>query len=169
MIPSMRKFRCRSGAAALEFALVLPVITFVMFATADYGNALQQIIRLEFAARAGGQVALTSPTDTTSITDAVMANLRGLRLSNGSGCGGTSASTGDVCVRVQTWCQCNPANTSAISPSSSVPCDSGDTGTSPCGTTPLAGFSSISVERPSGLFFMIPSRTLRGNVEIRYL
>jgi len=159
----------RSGAAAVEFALMMPLIAFVIFATADYGNALQQAIRLEFAARAGAQVALTAPGDAAGIRAAVMANLGGLSLSNGTGCGGTNQSTGDVCVTTQRWCQCNPGTTAAITPTAAVACDTEDSNTPPCGTTPVAGFVSISVERPYSRFFLIPPRTLRGNVELRYL
>lgn len=58
-------FRRRDRAvSALEFALVTPVVLLIMMGIADYGNALQQSLRLETAARAGAQVALTQPGDT---------------------------------------------------------------------------------------------------------
>lgn len=54
--------RERRGVSALEFALLLPVIITVLVGAFDLGNAFQQSIRLEAAARAGAQAAFTSPS-----------------------------------------------------------------------------------------------------------
>ncbi|MBW8269077.1 TadE family protein [Caldovatus aquaticus] len=57
----VRRLRDRRGVSALEFALLLPVLITVLMGAFDLGNAFQQSIRLEAAARAGAQAAFYSP------------------------------------------------------------------------------------------------------------
>lgn len=73
----VRLLRDHRGAVALEFVLVFPVLFFIILAVADFGNAIQQSIRLEAAARAGVQYAFTYPRDTTGITNQVLGALDG--------------------------------------------------------------------------------------------
>lgn len=166
MTPLHKMLTDRRGVSALEFVLVMPLLAFIMFAVADYGNALQQILRLESAARAGAQVALTAPGNTDGIRAAVLNNLSGWsaapNCSNGVGNG--------VCVTTRTWCQCSPATTANINPANAVSCDSGDTTTPVCTTqNPLSQFVSITVTRPYAWLQIVPFETLRGNVELRVL
>ncbi len=58
----------RKGAAAIEFALVVPLMFFIIVAGVDLANAAQQAIRLETAARAGAVFAFFFPPDSTGAT-----------------------------------------------------------------------------------------------------
>lgn len=68
-----RVFRCRRGAAAVEMALVAPLLVAIMLGVVDFGLAANERIRLSSAARAGAQKAMTNPSDTASIRQAVEA------------------------------------------------------------------------------------------------
>ncbi|WP_191058664.1 TadE family protein [Geminicoccus harenae] len=61
--------------AALEFAVILPVLAVTLMGLIDLGSAVQQSIRLEAAARAGAQYAMAAPSDQVGIADAVRAAL----------------------------------------------------------------------------------------------
>jgi Flp pilus assembly protein TadG len=160
------------GISALEFALTLPVLTFIMLGVADYGAALQQSIRLEAAARAGAQVAFTHTGDTRFNTadmnftagsnarlvrDAVFAKLSGWSAApsctNGAGNG--------VCVTYVAWCQC-PQNGNAVGTNYAFDCSADSP---PC--EDHQRFASITATRNYSPLSIFPLRTLRGNVEIR--
>jgi Flp pilus assembly protein TadG len=77
-IPALRIASAdRRGAAALEFAIVLPLLAGVLTAVVDLGGAIQQTQRLEAAARAGAQYAMTASTDQSGIASAVRGALPG--------------------------------------------------------------------------------------------
>jgi Flp pilus assembly protein TadG len=59
--------RDRHGTSAVEFCVVAPLVLMAFALVADLGNAVQQSLRLETAARAGAQYALTFPTDAAAI------------------------------------------------------------------------------------------------------
>jgi hypothetical protein len=67
----------RRGVAAMELALVMPLLLLTLVFTIDLGGALEQSIRLENAARNGAQYALSYPTDTAGIRDQVLQSLPG--------------------------------------------------------------------------------------------
>jgi Flp pilus assembly protein TadG len=147
------------GASALEFVLVMPLLAMLMFAAADYGNAMQQAIRLEAAARAGAQVAFTSPRSVNAINTAVRSALAGW--AEGTNCGnGSGATENGYCLSTQSWCQCS---SSAVAPGSGVDCDEPPTGCT------LQQYVSISVRRPYQPVIVVPVTMLRGNVELRLL
>lgn len=154
------------GVSALEFVLVAPVVMFIMTAVADIGNALQQAVRLEAAARAGAQVAFTHPGDTqfnnndpnaALVRTAVFNNLPGWtaasNCSNGVGSG--------VCVTYAAWCQCpqtgNVANTSVAF----------DCSTDPLPCEDFQRYASVAATRNYARLLVVPVSTLRGNVELR--
>jgi len=65
------------GAAAVELALIAPVLALLMTGGFDFGHALYEQHRLAAAARAGVQYAMqsnTAWTDTTNITAAARAD-----------------------------------------------------------------------------------------------
>lgn len=68
----MRLLRSRRGSAALEFALLIPMIAGILVALTDWGLAIEQRLRLQSAARAGAEVAMVRPTDTAGISSAIM-------------------------------------------------------------------------------------------------
>jgi Flp pilus assembly protein TadG len=61
-----------SGAAAIEFAILLPVITLMLFAIVDYGFAMFTKMELSSAIRSGAQYAMASPSNDTNIKSAVV-------------------------------------------------------------------------------------------------
>jgi len=62
------------GAAAVEFALLVPVIMFGLLGVANYGLAVNEKMELTSAARAGAQLAIANGTNSTSTeTDAIKA------------------------------------------------------------------------------------------------
>lgn len=170
-IPKILRRRDR-GVSALEFALTLPVLTFIMLGVADYGAALQQSIRLEAAARAGAQVAFTHTGDTRFNTadtnfangsnaklvrDAVLAKLSGW--STAPSC--TNGAGNGVCVSYVAWCQC-PQSGNAAGTNYAFDCSSD---TPPC--EDFQQYASITATRNYSPLSIFPLRTLRGNVEIR--
>ena len=57
--------RRRRGQALVEFALVLPIFTFLLFATLDFGYLLYSQMTVINAAREGARIATTDPDTTT--------------------------------------------------------------------------------------------------------
>lgn len=161
-----RVFSRRDRAvSALEFVLVMPVLLVIMVGIADFGNALQQSIRLEAAARAGAQVAFTRPVDTvTNQNDPNVALIRTAVLNKLPGwpqaanCSGASAN--GVCVAIQGWCQCPAGND--IRPTLGFDCSADNP---PCDD--FNRYTSISVTRNYEPLIFVPTQVLRGNVEIR--
>lgn len=154
------------AVAALEFALVMPVVVLIMMAVADYGNALQQSLRLEAAARAGAQVAFTRPGDTrTNVNDPSIALVRNAVRSSLPGWAFAPScldgAGNGVCVTYQSWCQCPQGNT--VSPSVGYNCNDANP---PCEEATMR-FASVTVTRNYTPLLIVPISTLRGNVEIR--
>ncbi|WP_137124224.1 TadE/TadG family type IV pilus assembly protein [Roseomonas sp. HF4] len=145
--PALR--RDRRGAAALEFALMLPVVTFIMLGVADYGSALQQVIRLEAAARAGAQVVMSRPNDTAAIRDGVRAYVSDWPLATNC----AAASPSGLCITSGQRCR-------AVGATSEVACTTRF-------TTDFQRYAWVTVTRDYTPPFIVPQRTLRGNVEIR--
>jgi Flp pilus assembly protein TadG len=62
----------RRGIAAAELALVAPVLMTLMLCVHDLADGFQVSIRLERAARAGAQVAMSGTTDLAAVQSAVI-------------------------------------------------------------------------------------------------
>jgi Flp pilus assembly pilin Flp len=71
MIRRPRLVRDARGVAAVEFAVMLPLLVLVLLGVLDLGQASEQTIRLEAAARAGAQYGLYFPEDGAGITQRV--------------------------------------------------------------------------------------------------
>ena len=72
LVNSVRTLRSnRSGVAAAEFALIVPVMLTLLLGVYDIGNAIQQRLQLEQAVRAGAQYALSWPDQTGGIEGAI--------------------------------------------------------------------------------------------------
>ncbi len=67
-----RAARTERGAAAVEFALIIPFILAALLGIANYGLAVYDKMELVGAARAGAQQAILDRTDTTAIKNAVV-------------------------------------------------------------------------------------------------
>jgi len=64
--------RSERGAAAVEFALLIPIISAVLLGLVNYGLAMFDKMELTSATRAGAQLALLDTSDTTAIKQAVV-------------------------------------------------------------------------------------------------
>jgi len=62
----------RRGAAAVEFAIMVPVIAAVLVGLADYGMAMFDKMELTSAARAGAQMALLDSSSSSVIKQVVV-------------------------------------------------------------------------------------------------
>jgi len=69
-----RKSRDR-GAAAVEFALLLPVLLLIVFGIIDFGRALNAQITLTQAAREGARLVALGQPDVTARTEAAATGL----------------------------------------------------------------------------------------------
>ncbi len=138
----------RRGVSAVEFAMLLPLLITLLLGAFDIGNAFQQAIRLEAAARAGAQAAFSNPTPEN------MANIVALVKSNLP----SSLSNGATVTAQNTSCRC----------------DSGLDGTCDFnGACAIPKIVSITVTRPFtyiGPFtqFLLPNLSpVTGNAEVR--
>jgi len=64
--------RARDGAAAVEFALILPIIAAFFLGITNYGLATFDKMELTSAARAGAQLALLDSSNSAAIKQAVV-------------------------------------------------------------------------------------------------
>jgi Flp pilus assembly protein TadG len=80
MVRLWRLWRQRRGNAALEMALIGPLLVVLMIGAADYGAAVYQKMQVQHAAQAGAEYALRNGFVSTSIVSAVTAatNLAGV-------------------------------------------------------------------------------------------
>lgn len=62
----------RRGAAAIEFALIAPVILVALTGIVNYGLAMFDKMQMQSAARSGAQLALLDAGDTAAIKQAVV-------------------------------------------------------------------------------------------------
>ncbi|HYF09566.1 MAG TPA: TadE/TadG family type IV pilus assembly protein [Acetobacteraceae bacterium] len=135
----------RKGIAATEFALIAPIMITVLLAVVDIGNALQQNIRLEAAARSALGYAHVYSSDTNGIGNIVRNALSGWN---------------NVTVNVPAMvCTCanTATNTEAVG-TCSADCTTG---------LEQRRFLSVTVTMSySGIMFM-QNRNLTGNVQMR--
>ena len=67
-----RASECVAGVAAIEFAIIAPVLVLAVLCTVDLGLAIYRKMQVENAARAGAEYALLNGFSTTVISSAVM-------------------------------------------------------------------------------------------------
>lgn len=93
----LRFYQDRHGIAAVEFALVAPILVILMLGTYDLGNAAQQQIALQAAVQVGGAYAVHLPDDPTGVQAAVTAALpAGMTLINPGGVAAVACSCSGV-------------------------------------------------------------------------
>lgn len=68
----------RGGIAAMEFAVVAPVLMLLIMLTFDVANRMENSIRLEGAALAGAEHAQANSSDMVAVQNRVIAALSGL-------------------------------------------------------------------------------------------
>jgi Flp pilus assembly protein TadG len=87
------------GAAAVEFALLLPVLLLLVFGLIDMGRALNAQITLTQAAREGARLAALSEANVVSRTQAAAVGLSGVTVTV-TACPSGDAGTSDATVQV---------------------------------------------------------------------
>lgn len=135
----------RRGASAPEFGIVAPVMVLLLAGLADIGAAMQQAIRLENAARAGAQFAMSFPDNQDGIATAAAEAL--------GAAGGASVTASAP------FCAC-PGGAAAVS------CEG-----TPCAGAPPGTYVSVTVTQPFSAIvgvggFVLPP-TLRGDAVAR--
>lgn len=100
--------RARGGLAAIEFAILGPVLVMVLICTADLGLALYHAMQVESAAQAGAEYATVHGFDNTGISNAVTSATSGFSISASpaptefcgcpNGTGVTQATCGSTCA-----------------------------------------------------------------------
>ncbi len=81
MSRTLRRLRdARSGAAAVEFALVAPFLLGLMVPLADLGAYIYDYMEIQLAAQAGGEYAARHGWDPTGIQNAILAAAPNLHL-----------------------------------------------------------------------------------------
>jgi Flp pilus assembly protein TadG len=71
----------RSGAAAVEFVLVVPILVLIVLGTIDLGRTIMVLDLLNHAARVGCRIGVLPGNGTTEITNGVNAALAGAGIS----------------------------------------------------------------------------------------
>jgi len=130
-----RRFhRAQGGVAALEFALLVPVMGTMLLALLDYAIAAFHTMELESATRSGAQYAMLDPSDTTVIA-ATVENSTLLDVDN-------------LTVTVTEFCEC--------SDNSSISC----AGT--CGTGSVRSYMQITASYTHTPIFLPGTMNLSG-------
>jgi Flp pilus assembly protein TadG len=70
-IPVRKTLRGNSGSAAIEFALVFPLLLLVCFGITEFGRALRTVQALNSAAREGARLAAVTEPDAGAVTTRV--------------------------------------------------------------------------------------------------
>jgi Flp pilus assembly protein TadG len=140
-----RLSRCRSGVSAVEFGVIAPVMIVLFAGLVDVAGAMQQTIRLENAARAGAQYAMSFPENTAGIMTATAAAVGG---------------TGATVAVVPAYCACPGGSTAVVS------CEG-----TPCAGAPAGVYVGITITRPYAAIigiggYVLPS-TLSGSAVAR--
>jgi len=95
------------GVAAIEFAIVLPVLLLIAFGLIDFGRAVWSQTTLDYAAQATARCLAIGSTACSSATTYAQAHAYGVTLSNvtpttiasgGTACGQTSSVAGEQVV-----------------------------------------------------------------------
>jgi len=131
----------RRGAAAVEFAILMPIIFAGLTGVANYGLVIHEKMELVSAARAGAQQAIYDRTDTTAIKDVVVASTE------------LSITTANVATSETCWC----ADTSATQ-TCGVTCDDGAS---------EQYFMDITVSETYTLLILGTTLNLSGSVRVR--
>lgn len=82
----------RRGAAAVEFAILMPIIFAGLTGIANYGLVIHEKMELVSAARAGAQLAINNRTNTAAIKQTVVDSTE------------VSITTSDVTTSETCWC-----------------------------------------------------------------
>jgi Flp pilus assembly protein TadG len=88
------------GTAVVEFALLLPVLLFIVFGIIDFGRALNAQVTLTQAAREGARLTAVNQPNVTSRTQAAATGLSGVGVTVVSACAPGAGPTANADVQV---------------------------------------------------------------------
>jgi Flp pilus assembly protein TadG len=88
------------GAAAVEFALMLPVLLLIVFGIIDFGRALNAQITITQAAREGARLDALNQPNVVARTQAAATGLSGVGVTIVSACPPGSGPTANATVKV---------------------------------------------------------------------
>lgn len=88
------------GAAAVEFALLLPLLLFIVFGIIDFGRALNAQVTLTQAAREGARLEALNEPNVVPRTQAAATGLSGVNVTIVSACTSASGPTDNADVKV---------------------------------------------------------------------
>ncbi len=133
-------FSCKRGAAAIEFAIITPVMLAALAGIGDYGVTVYEKMELTSAARSGAQIALDDYTNTATIKQTVVEATN------------AGISAGDVTTTI--FCECDDG-TSLSSCSNS------------CGGANVKYYMTITASKVHNLIFLGTPMTLTGSTTVR--
>lgn len=88
------------GAAAVEFAIMLPLLLLLVFGIIDFGRALNAQVTITQAAREGARLTALNEPNVTARTQAAATGLTGVGVTVVSACPAGSGPTANADVRV---------------------------------------------------------------------
>src|SRR5258708_23019295 len=88
------------GAAAVEFALILPLLLLLLFGIIDFGRALNAEVTITQAAREGARLDSLNQPNVTTRTQSAATGLNGVAVTVVSSCPPGSGPTANADVRV---------------------------------------------------------------------
>lgn len=88
------------GAAAVEFAIMLPLLLLIVFGIIDFGRALNAQVTITQAAREGARLAALNQPNVTGRTQAAATGLSGVGVTIVSSCPAGSGPTANADVKV---------------------------------------------------------------------
>lgn len=88
------------GAAAVEFAIMLPLLLLIIFGIIDFGRALNTQITITQAAREGARLTALNQPNVVSRTQAAATGLSGVGVTVAASCPAGSGPTANADVKV---------------------------------------------------------------------
>lgn len=129
----------RDGVAAVEFALIVPVMLIILMGLLDYAIAVFHKMELESAVRSGAQYALVQDSNSATIIGVVEAS--------------TNLEIANVTVTVTESCECSDGSAIACA------------GT--CLTDPVRHYTTVTANYIHTWFFLPGTQTLTQSITIR--
>lgn len=106
---SDRRSRWQRGAAAVEMAILFPLLFLILAGIVDFGRFFFESIQVANAAREGARAAIVSPADVTARVEAAAPGFTGLIIDPGPACTAGGVATVKVSNPSFQWILLGPA------------------------------------------------------------
>ncbi len=113
-IRARRSRRWERGQALAEFALVMPIVTLVIFGLVDLSRAMQSYVTIQEAARSAARYAVTGRTDCTGVQTQTRMNCIAQEVAVRTASLNNAAS---ITSSVESWARTTPSGQEASSSS----------------------------------------------------